>query len=62
MLEELEIIYCAEIIEIPESFGDIASLKSIVVWESPRAEESALKMKKYIEEIAGEDRLDVQFW
>ncbi|PHT49011.1 hypothetical protein CQW23_13219 [Capsicum baccatum] len=47
--------------EIPESFGDIASLKSIVVLESPRAEELALKMKKYIEEITGEDRLDVQF-
>ncbi|PHU18409.1 hypothetical protein BC332_14104 [Capsicum chinense] len=61
VLEELEIRYCAEILEIPESFGDIASLKSIVVWESPRAEELALKMKKYIEEITGEDRLDVQF-
>ncbi|KAH0673028.1 hypothetical protein KY284_024115 [Solanum tuberosum] len=31
MLEELQIEWCYELIEIPDSFGDIASLKSITV-------------------------------
>ncbi|KAF3670625.1 putative late blight resistance protein R1-A-like isoform 2, partial [Capsicum annuum] len=59
LLEELEIKYCSELTEIPESFGDIASLKLISVWKNPRLKESALKIKEYVEEIMGEDKLEV---
>ncbi|KAM3345164.1 hypothetical protein P3S68_024873 [Capsicum galapagoense] len=50
VLEELVIADCDELIEIPDSFGDIASLKSILVRESPQLEKSQLKIKKYVEE------------
>ncbi|PHT61197.1 hypothetical protein T459_34954 [Capsicum annuum] len=58
LLEILEIIHCNELIEIPESFGDIASLKSIRVWGSPQLKESAHKIKEYVEEMMGEDKLE----
>ncbi|KAF3626990.1 putative cycloartenol synthase-like [Capsicum annuum] len=45
LLEELEIEDYTKIIEILESFGDIASLKFISVWDSPQLEESAFKIK-----------------
>ncbi|PHT27659.1 hypothetical protein CQW23_32738 [Capsicum baccatum] len=51
LLKELEIEYCNELTEIPESFGDIASLKLISVSKNPRLKESALKIKEYVEEI-----------
>ncbi|KAM3345137.1 hypothetical protein P3S68_024846 [Capsicum galapagoense] len=60
VLEELCIQYCTEVIEIPQSFGDIASLKSIVVWGSPQLDESAIKIKEYVEEMTGEDKLEVE--
>ncbi|PHT49005.1 hypothetical protein CQW23_13213 [Capsicum baccatum] len=58
VLEELCIDNCCELIEIPESFGDIASLKFILVWT--QLKESALKIKKYVEETTGEDKLEVE--
>ncbi|KAM3236125.1 hypothetical protein P3L10_016162 [Capsicum annuum] len=60
VLEELEITYCTKLIEIPESFGDIASLKFISVWLSPQLKKSALKIKEYVEEMTGEDKLEVE--
>ncbi|PHT48597.1 hypothetical protein CQW23_12805 [Capsicum baccatum] len=60
VLEELYIKCCDKIIEIPESFGDIASLKLIKVYGSPQLKESALKIKEYVEEITGEDKLEVE--
>ncbi|PHT48669.1 hypothetical protein CQW23_12877 [Capsicum baccatum] len=60
VLEELEITYCTKLIEIPESFGDIASLKFISVWLSPQLKKSALKIKGYVEEMTGEDKLEVE--
>ncbi|KAF3640672.1 hypothetical protein T459_15332 [Capsicum annuum] len=61
VLEDLEIIYCNELIEIPDSFGDIASLKSIVVRRSFQLKESAFKIKEYVEKMTGEDKLDILF-
>ncbi|PHT49001.1 hypothetical protein CQW23_13209 [Capsicum baccatum] len=60
VLEELYIQFCSELIEIPESFEDIASLKSIVVWGWRQLKESAIKIKKYVEEMTGEDKLEVE--
>ncbi|KAM3236054.1 hypothetical protein P3L10_016091 [Capsicum annuum] len=60
VLEELYIKCCDKIIEIPESFGDIASLKLIKVYGSPQLKESALKIKEYVEEMTGEDKLEVE--
>ncbi|KAM3198931.1 putative late blight resistance protein R1B-17 [Capsicum annuum] len=60
VLEELVISDCYELIEIPKSFGDIASLKSIFVWESFQLEKSALKIKKYVEEMTGKDELKME--
>ncbi|PHU18333.1 hypothetical protein BC332_14028 [Capsicum chinense] len=60
MLEELYIKCCDKIIEIPENFGDIASLKLIKVYGSPQLKESALKIKEYVEEMTGEDKLEVE--
>ncbi|PHT82338.1 hypothetical protein T459_15353 [Capsicum annuum] len=57
VLEELAILGCHELIEIPESFGDITSLKYILVKGSLQLEKSALKIKEYVEEITGEDKL-----
>ncbi|PHU18407.1 hypothetical protein BC332_14102 [Capsicum chinense] len=62
VLEELWIHHCTELIEIPQSFGDIASLKSIVVWRSPQLDESAIKIKEYVEEMTGEDKLEVEIF
>ncbi|KAM3235051.1 hypothetical protein P3L10_015087 [Capsicum annuum] len=59
VLEELY-IKCDKLIEIPESFGDIASLKLIKVYGSPQLKESALNIKEYVEEITGEDKLEVE--
>ncbi|KAM3345160.1 putative late blight resistance protein R1A-3 isoform X2 [Capsicum galapagoense] len=60
VLEELYIQYCTELIEIPESFGDIASLKSIVLLGSHQLKESALKIKEDVEENMGDDKLEVK--
>ncbi|XP_047261837.1 putative late blight resistance protein homolog R1A-3 isoform X2 [Capsicum annuum] len=61
VLEKLYIPYCTDLIEIPESFGDIASLKFITVSNSPQLKESALKIKEYVEEMTGEDKLEVEY-
>ncbi|KAM3268210.1 hypothetical protein P3S67_031760 [Capsicum chacoense] len=60
VLEELYIQYCSELIEIPESFGEIASLTFISVWASLQLKESTLNIKKYVEEMMGEDKLEVE--
>ncbi|KAF3645639.1 putative phospholipase A(1) DAD1, chloroplastic-like [Capsicum annuum] len=60
VLEELYIQYCTELIEIPESFGDIASLKSIVLLGSHQLKESALKIKEDVEENTGDNKLEVK--
>ncbi|KAM3236319.1 putative late blight resistance protein R1A-3 isoform X2 [Capsicum annuum] len=51
VLEELEIRFCIELVEIPQSFGDIASLKSISLERSPQLKESALNIKKYVKKL-----------
>ncbi|CAN4105993.1 unnamed protein product [Withania somnifera] len=61
MLEELLIYFCEKLKEIPESFGDIDSLKFILVWGSPQLIESALKIKEYVAEMTGEDKLEVDY-
>ncbi|KAM3198934.1 hypothetical protein P3L10_034321 [Capsicum annuum] len=61
VLEKLYIPYCTDLIEIPKSFGDIASLKFITVSNNPQLKEPALKIKEYVEEMAGEDKLEVEY-
>ncbi|PHT48999.1 hypothetical protein CQW23_13207 [Capsicum baccatum] len=57
VLEEIYIEYCHELIEIPESFGDIASLNLIKVYGSPQLKELAFNIKEYVAENTGEDKL-----
>ncbi|XP_075082048.1 putative late blight resistance protein homolog R1B-17 [Nicotiana tabacum] len=59
VLEELYILNCHDLMEIPESFGDIASLKSITVLGNPQLKDSALKVKEYVADMTGEDKLAV---
>ncbi|XP_059317751.1 LOW QUALITY PROTEIN: putative late blight resistance protein homolog R1A-3 [Lycium ferocissimum] len=59
VLEELQIKLCNQLIEIPPAFGDIYSLKFITLHGSPQLEESALKIKQYVEELTGVDGLEV---
>ncbi|KAH0755380.1 hypothetical protein KY290_025650 [Solanum tuberosum] len=59
VLEELCIRRCDELMAIPDSFGDIASLKIITVLSSPQLKESIFNIKEYVEEMTGEDKLDV---
>ncbi|XP_019069404.2 putative late blight resistance protein homolog R1A-3 [Solanum lycopersicum] len=61
VLEKLLICTCDKLIEIPDSFGDIASLKFINVRLSPQLKESLFKIKEYVEEMTGEDKLHVEF-
>ncbi|XP_049388473.1 putative late blight resistance protein homolog R1A-3 [Solanum stenotomum] len=61
MLEELSIYYCDELMEIPDSFGDIASLELIGVYDSHQLRESAINIKEYVEEMTGEDKLKLIF-
>ncbi|KAH0673370.1 hypothetical protein KY284_024457 [Solanum tuberosum] len=60
VLEMLEIQSCDKLMEIPDSFGDIASLELITVWFSPQLRESTINIKEYVEEMTGEE-LDVRF-
>nr|XP_019069358.2 putative late blight resistance protein homolog R1A-3 isoform X2 [Solanum lycopersicum] len=62
MLEKLFIHGCYKLMEIPDSFGDIASLKFIGVQFSPQLKESLFKIKEYVEEINRDDKLDVEFY
>ncbi|KAM3376141.1 hypothetical protein BC332_15106 [Capsicum chinense] len=59
VLEKLELWRCHKLEEIPSSFGDIYSLKSIKLVESPQLEDSALKIKQDVEEMTGEDKLQI---
>ncbi|KAH0671389.1 hypothetical protein KY290_025647 [Solanum tuberosum] len=61
VLEMLKISRCDKLMEIPESFGDIASLELIKVWDSHQLKESIFKIKEYVEEMTGEDKLEVYF-
>ncbi|KAK4716683.1 hypothetical protein R3W88_015021 [Solanum pinnatisectum] len=61
VLEKLDINCCYKLMEIPDSFGDIASLKLINVWYSPQLKESIFNIKEYVEEMTGEDKLEVRF-
>ncbi|OIT06946.1 putative late blight resistance protein -like r1b-17 [Nicotiana attenuata] len=58
-LEKLRPWECPKLEEIPPSFGDICSLKSIELWRSPQLEASALKIKQEVEDMTGEDRIQV---
>nr|XP_016441938.1 PREDICTED: putative late blight resistance protein homolog R1A-3 isoform X1 [Nicotiana tabacum] len=60
VLEELQLRYCTELTEIPDSFGDITSLKSITLESNPQLEDSALRIKEYISEMTGEDKLELK--
>ncbi|OIT26523.1 PREDICTED: putative late blight resistance protein homolog R1A-3 [Nicotiana attenuata] len=59
VLEDLLLQYCTELREIPESFGDITSLKSITLDSASQLEESALRIKEYISEMTGKDKLEI---
>ncbi|TMW82963.1 hypothetical protein EJD97_003617 [Solanum chilense] len=61
VLEKLDINSCDKLMEIPDSFGDIASLKLINVWYSPQLKKSIFNIKEYVEEMTGEDKLEVHF-
>ncbi|KAK4731831.1 hypothetical protein R3W88_024819 [Solanum pinnatisectum] len=51
-----------ELMDIPDSFGDIASLKFINVSYSPQLKESIFNIKEYVEEMTGEDKLEVYLY
>ncbi|XP_075090066.1 putative late blight resistance protein homolog R1B-23 isoform X1 [Nicotiana tabacum] len=53
-LEKLRLRYCRRLKEIPPSFGDICSLKSIELVRSRRLESSALKIKQDVEDMMGD--------
>lgn len=59
VLEELQMEYCDELKEIPDSLGNIASLKSISLWNNYQLKDSAIKIKEYVEEMTGEDKLEL---
>lgn len=58
-LEKLRLQHCRKLEEIPPSFGDICSLKSIELKWSSQLEESALKIKQNVEDMMGEDRIQL---
>ncbi|CAN4101964.1 unnamed protein product [Withania somnifera] len=59
VLEKLKLKECPKLEEIPPSFGDIYSLKIIKLVESPQLEDSAKNIKEYVEEMTGEDKLQI---
>ncbi|XP_009786121.1 putative late blight resistance protein homolog R1A-3 isoform X2 [Nicotiana tabacum] len=60
VLEELQILDCTELMEIPDSFGDIFSLKYISLLGSGQLEVSATRIKEYVADMTGEDKLEVK--
>ncbi|KAH0755389.1 hypothetical protein KY290_025659 [Solanum tuberosum] len=58
VLEKLHISRCDQLMDIPDSFGDIASLELIKVWDSPQLRNSTFNIKEYVEEMTGEDKRD----
>ncbi|CAN4102009.1 unnamed protein product [Withania somnifera] len=59
VLEKLKLKEFRKLEEIPPSFGDIYSLKIIKLVESPQLENSAKNIKEYVEEMTGEDKLQI---
>ncbi|PHU13500.1 hypothetical protein BC332_14705 [Capsicum chinense] len=59
VFEKLVLSTCLKLEEIPSIFGDIYSLKSIKLTESPQLEDSALGIKQYVEDMTGEDKLQI---
>ncbi|KAM3233989.1 hypothetical protein P3L10_019348 [Capsicum annuum] len=59
VLEKLELWRCRKLEEIPPSFGDIYSLKIIILSESPQLEDSAQKIKQYVGDMTGGDELQI---
>ncbi|KAM3376556.1 hypothetical protein P3S68_015271 [Capsicum galapagoense] len=53
VLEKLVLWKCHMLKEIPPSFGDICSLKIIKLVNSPKLEDSAKKIKQYVEDMGG---------
>nr|XP_016515227.1 PREDICTED: putative late blight resistance protein homolog R1B-23 [Nicotiana tabacum] len=61
VLEKLVIRRCEYLQEIPSSFADIQTLKLIRLWGCKKSvEDSALNIKKEVEDITGCDSLQVQ--
>ncbi|XP_047258970.1 putative late blight resistance protein homolog R1A-3 isoform X1 [Capsicum annuum] len=59
VLEKLALWRLRKLTEIPPNFGDIASLKIIELDENPHLEDSALEIKQYVEDMTGEDKLQI---
>ncbi|PHU13684.1 hypothetical protein BC332_14889 [Capsicum chinense] len=59
VLEKIVLRECRELEEIPSSFGDIYSLKIIKLVASPQLKDSAQKIKEYVEETTGEDKVQI---
>ncbi|PHT44864.1 hypothetical protein CQW23_14022 [Capsicum baccatum] len=59
VLEKLQLWECHKLVEIPPNFGDIGSLKIIELVEGPQLEDSARRIKEYVEEMTGEDKLQI---
>ncbi|KAM3234466.1 putative late blight resistance protein R1A-3 [Capsicum annuum] len=53
VLEKLKLRECCKLEEIPPNFGDVCSLKIIQLVESPHLEDSARKIKEYVEDMLG---------
>ncbi|PHT44581.1 hypothetical protein CQW23_13739 [Capsicum baccatum] len=59
VLEKLVLQGCHKLDDIPSSFGDICSLKIIKLVESPQLEDSAMEIKQCVEDMTGEDKLQI---
>ncbi|PHT96802.1 hypothetical protein BC332_34272 [Capsicum chinense] len=55
VLEKLDLRDCRKLEEIPPGFGDICSLKIIKLVKSPQLEDSAKKMKQFVEDMGGNE-------
>ncbi|KAH0674625.1 hypothetical protein KY284_025712 [Solanum tuberosum] len=62
VLKKLHISTCDKLMEIPDSFGDIASLELIKASDCPQLKESVFKIKEYVEQMTGEDKLEVRVY
>ncbi|CAN4101967.1 unnamed protein product [Withania somnifera] len=59
VLEKLELWRCHKLEKIPRTFGDIYSLKFIKLVQSPQLQDSAKNIKEYVENLTGEDKLQI---